>query len=170
MARPRKPTALLESEGAYRKDPQRKRERGNEPQFTRGCECPKHLKGVALAKWRELFEELDRLNMLQRVDASALEAACIAYAEAVAADAQIAKTGLTYTVSDVAGNEIPRKRPEVEIRNTAWMRYKAFATEFGLTPASRSRLGTGKSDKPTTLSELLDRKSTPVIMDLSELQ
>lgn len=167
--RPRKPTALLEAEGAFKKNPKRKVERKNEPTFRKGVIRPKHLKGLASATWDALVEEMDAIGLLQRVDSQALEAACVAYAQAVSAENAIAKHGMTYSVVDQIGNEIPRKRPEVDVLNAAWGRYRSFCTEFGLTPASRSRLGVGKQeDQPKTLAEVLDSSTT--LPDLAKLQ
>jgi phage terminase small subunit len=53
MARPRKPTAVLELTGAFKKDPQRKRENEPQPNGPLGEE-PLHFDEELAAIWREL--------------------------------------------------------------------------------------------------------------------
>lgn len=55
MARPRKPTAVLELKGAFKKDPQRKAARANEPAISDGIGSPPSELGIAeQALWAEL--------------------------------------------------------------------------------------------------------------------
>lgn len=165
--RPRKPTAILEASGAFKKDPKRKRARAGEPVFSKGVVCGSRLTGAARKLWDDLVEQMDACGMLQRVDSSALEAACIAYQTATQADRALEEHGLTYNVIDQAGNAIPKARPEVAISRGAWTQYKQFCTEFGLTPASRSRIATADKAGPQKLSDVLD---DPVkLPDLTEL-
>lgn len=53
--RPRKPTRVLELQGAFRKDPQRKRAREGEPQVTEPLgDPPDCLDEAVRARWREI--------------------------------------------------------------------------------------------------------------------
>ena len=55
MARPRKPTALLELQGAFNHDPQRKRARQNEPLFTTPLpDPPETLRPYFAKAWRQI--------------------------------------------------------------------------------------------------------------------
>lgn len=55
MARPRKPTNVLELKGAFKKHPERAAERANEPEPTGEIgDPPKHLTGLALECWTEI--------------------------------------------------------------------------------------------------------------------
>lgn len=130
---------------------------------------PANLTAGARRMWKQLVPELDRLGLLTQVDAGALEGACTAYGRAVAADKIIAKEGLTVaifeTVEESEGKTRPvlveyRKRLEIAISFEAWKQFKAFCTEFGLTPASRSRISL-KSDNVDDLAELLSMPREP---------
>jgi hypothetical protein len=55
MSRPRTPTAILELRGAYRKNPQRRRDRGGEPLITTPLgDPPAGLSDSEQAVWREM--------------------------------------------------------------------------------------------------------------------
>ncbi len=65
------------------------------------------------------------------------------------AAAQLAKDGLT-TTDEAHGGSEPRKHPAVSIWRAAVGTADALAKQFGLTPASRARLGLEeKSDEPS---------------------
>ena len=72
-----------------------------------------------------------------------------------AATAQLAKEGLTTT--DVAHGNVsePRKHPAVSIWRAAVGTADALAKQFGLTPASRARLGLEEESTEKTLAEVL---------------
>src|SRR4051812_41128553 len=59
MARPRKPTAVLELNGSFKKDPQRKKQREGEPKPTGPLgDAPKWLNKEEKTTWRELQSQL----------------------------------------------------------------------------------------------------------------
>jgi len=66
----------------------------------------------------------------------ALACYCQAYSRPRKAEAVIAKHGMTFKTR----NGFVQKRPEVTIAREAMQLMKAFAAEFGLTPAARTRL------------------------------
>lgn len=163
----RKPTAVLEATGAFRKNPQRRKGRGIEPAFTKGAECPSHLTGLARQTWEFLAAALDGINLMRRPHALALEAASVAYARAVEADLALARDGLTHEVKTKAGSSL-RMRPEVSISARNWEQFRKFASEFGLTPAAMAKLAV-EGERPKTLSEILDSPAGAVAIDLSKL-
>jgi hypothetical protein len=74
MARPRKPTAILELSGAFKHDPQRAR--GDEPQPTGGLGAPpEYMKQTERAAWRELAEVASP-GVLTNADRWLVELAC----------------------------------------------------------------------------------------------
>jgi hypothetical protein len=83
MARPRKPTALLELTGALRKDPQRYRNRANEPRPTTAIGEPpadflrpdSSLAARHLRIWHELIEQAPP-GVLTGCDRAILVSAC----------------------------------------------------------------------------------------------
>ena len=103
-----------------------------------------------------------------RPDAIMLEGACVNYARAVEADSILNQEGLTITEQYVDKEErvIPlkiRNRPEIAISNAAWRQVRAFCAEFGLSPASRTRLSIEPSaeDDAEKIAEILSRPRKP---------
>lgn len=138
----RKPTTLKVLEGN-----RGKQKLHPEPQPVRiAPDPPEHLPAMARQMWHQLAPELDRLGLLTAIDGAALEAACVAYARAVAADAILNERGQTQEVKqwDKAKEEYvviaEKARPEVAIADRSWRRFRSFCVEFGLTPASRGKL------------------------------
>ena len=116
-------------------------------------QCPQWLSREGRKLWRRLAPELKRLGLLTIVDGPALTSLCEAYAEWRQAAAIIRKEGLTL--------ETPtgylQERPEVAIAHKAQMRVKAWAAEFGLTPASRSRISVNqKEESEDPMEDLVD--------------
>jgi P27 family predicted phage terminase small subunit len=119
--------------------------------------CPSHLSGLAKKTWTFLVEQLEFMDQDRKPDAVMLEGACVNYARAVAADKILERDGITFeqsTIDQETGERIIlniRPRPEISISNAAWLRVRAFCSEFGLSPVSRTRLATapdaGKKDE-----------------------
>ena len=117
-----------------------------EPRPARGLpECPKHLSGRAREAWVFFAEELRDMGLDCRPDALALEGACTAYSVAAEADEIVGRDGIL-----VGG----KANPALLVSNRAWAQFRQFASELGLSPASRTRLSTApKTDD--NLAELL---------------
>jgi P27 family predicted phage terminase small subunit len=98
--------------------------------------CPRWLNRFAREEWVRVVPELQRLGILTVADEKALACYCQAYGRLRLAEAIIASKGMTFTTP----NGFVQKRPEVTIAREAMQLMKAFAAEFGLTPASRTRL------------------------------
>jgi len=90
-----------------------------------------------------------------------LEGACRAYERAVKADLIVDKQGITIEEKyvDEDSGEVyilkVRKHPAVEISNRSWLIVKAFCSEFGLSPVSRTRLSIEPLDAVDDLAALL---------------
>ena len=97
---------------------------------------PEWLLPEAKREWTRIVPELERLSLLTIVDRGALAAYCQAWARAVAAEEVIAKEGATYW--SATGQW--KTRPEVYIAMREWQAVRSFGSEFGLTPASRTRM------------------------------
>jgi P27 family predicted phage terminase small subunit len=114
--------------------------------------CPRHLKGRARHAWTFWAAELVAMKLDKRPDGPMLEGACRAYERAVKADLLLDKEGWTFQDKTVSvtkkadGEEIKsvsartRTHPAIAISHKAWMLVKAFCSEFGLSPVSRTRL------------------------------
>ena len=97
--------------------------------------------------WKHLAPQLETLGLLTAIDGPSMEAVCQSYATWVECEKYIQENGFTVEIQkeDADGNpyvSYVQQRPEVSIGNHALLAFKSFCTEFGLTPASRSRIST----------------------------
>ena len=135
-----KPTALKELAGNPGKRPLNKAE----PRPPPGAPLPPaHLTKFARAEWLRLSTQLDLLQLLTNVDAGAFAAYCEAVSLWRRAKRIVQQKGLTFET-----NGMVRKRPEVAIMQEAARQVVKYATEFGLTPSSRSRVGAAMPAQP----------------------
>ena len=104
--------------------------------------CPRWLKGEARKTWQRLAPELGRLGLLTVVDRDALEAYCQSYARWRAAERIIEEKGFIFKTAK--GNI--QMRPELSISLKERLVMLRFASEFGMTPSSRSRLSAAKNE------------------------
>jgi P27 family predicted phage terminase small subunit len=107
--------------------------------------CPAWLTLQAKREWRRIAKELEILGLLTRVDRAALAAYCQCYGRWWQAEKVIQERGFVTEVFrlDAEGNEVTsylQQRPEVSISRNMLMLMKAFLTEFGMTPAARTRI------------------------------
>jgi len=99
-----------------------------------------------------------------RSDAMMLEGACVNYARAVQADAmiqrgcQVEEPIINHTTGKVIGTKI-KNHPAVAVSNSAWRQVRAFCSEFGLSPVSRTRLALEQPD--TSSEDLMKLLTTP---------
>lgn len=102
--------------------------------------CPSWLAKEAKREWRRIAAELEALGLLTRVDRAALAAYCQCYARWVAAEAALRRPdgSMTLTTTTDKGNII--QHPAVGIANKAMAEMRAFLSEFGMTPAARTRI------------------------------
>lgn len=146
MARPRKPTKLLELSGAFRKDPGRRKSREREPELAKGIgDPPLWMDITAMEEWRRIVPDLEAAGVTSRVEATALAAYCQAVSRWQAAEAEIQREGITIETANGK-----RKHPAVAVAEASMALIRAFASEFGMTPSSRSRVQSkiAKSDEP----------------------
>ena len=137
--RPRKPTGLHVIDGTARKDRMLPNEPKPEPVRP---SCPTWLAKEAKREWRRIAAELESLGLLTRVDRAALAAYCQCYARWVEAEAELVPFSgdgrMQLTTTTDKGNVI--QHPAVGIANKAMAEMRAFLTEFGMTPAARTRI------------------------------
>lgn len=100
-------------------------------------------------EWRRVVPELERLGLLTKIDDGALEGLCAAYARAMEADRHVKNGGLTV----MTDKGFVLANPAVSIAKNAWQQYRQFASEFGLTPGSRTRIRTDNQDPPADPDE-----------------
>jgi P27 family predicted phage terminase small subunit len=121
-----------------------------EPQPQGDAVCPTNLCRAAKAEWRRITPELRRLGLLTSVDRTALVAYCENYARARDADRIINEQGLTFTTD----KGYIMQRPEIAISRACWEMVLKFCVQFGLTPASRSRIHAEPRDKSNSKESL----------------
>lgn len=149
MPNPAKPTALKLLEG----NPGQRRLRP-EPQPRRGIPpCPAWLDGEARREWRRITPELDRLGLITVVDRVALAAYCQSFARWYLAEKERTVGGDTHVTQ--TGYEAVR--PCVTISQKERQLMRAFLSDFGLTPASRTRVAAAPAEaRPEGIAALLD--------------
>lgn len=146
-----KPTALRKLEGNRGK----RALNSKEPMPELGePEMPDRLAPLAQQEWRRIVPELLALGVLSKLDQKALAGYCSAYARHCQAEDDVAKYGLTIEepVIDTKTGKQRKIRGRLLVRlkanpaaaksSDAAKLMKSFLIEFGLTPASRSRLST----------------------------
>ena len=104
---------------------------------------PEHLGKIALAEWRYIAPQLFKLGLISALDRTALAAYCQCYERWALAEAHIQLHGMTTTTK----NGIEYQSPYVGIANTALLLMHKYLTEFGMTPAARSRVSPAKVKK-----------------------
>jgi P27 family predicted phage terminase small subunit len=148
-----KPTELQIAEGDPRKHGVHRLEKRleGEAKGSRGLpRCPAHLQGLARKAWKMWSEELERMNLDCRPDGPMLEGACIAYETAIECYETIKKQGrmIARRILDPQTNTLVvgglKPHPAAAQMNAAWMVLRAFCSEFGLSPVSRTRLAVDK--------------------------
>jgi P27 family predicted phage terminase small subunit len=147
---PPKPTALKKLAGNPGHRPLNDREPMPEPGLPK---MPPLLRGdkVARAEWKRLATELDRLNVLTKIDGLGLAAYCKAYSRWIAAEEDITQRGVV--LDSPQGR---KKNPACTVVAECLKQMLSFAGQYGLTPASRSRIhasGVQGDDKNAQVEE-----------------
>ena len=138
-----KPTRLKVLTGNPGKRPLNPNERRPEPVM---LECPPELGPAAQREWTRLVSELSSLNMITSLDRAALATYCGAYALWAESTEAIQKFGAM--VKSPTG--YPMQSPYISIANRQAEILMRIASEFGFTPASRSRISVPR-EAPRTL-------------------
>lgn len=149
MPTPKKPTKLKVLQGTYRKD----RANANEPvPDTTIPSPPDHLTQEASVEWGRISHQLYKLGLLSDLDRSALAAYCQVYGRWVKAERELALTG---NLLDTTPNGMKQQHALVGIANKAMELMHKFLIEFGLTPASRTKVSAKQSEeKPSGFGKM----------------
>lgn len=111
--------------------------------------------------------ELREMKLDRRPDAMMLEGACVNYARAVQADLILLREGLMVeesTIDQESGEKVvlrTKYHPAVTVSNAAWRQVRAFCSEFGLSPVSRTRLAIEREEPAEDLMEILSKPRPP---------
>ena len=98
------------------------------------------------AAWNSFAPVLDRMGVLTEADKARLVLLCEAFADYRRARAVIDSAGPTYSTLTPTGDTMYRPRPEYAQMIDAWKRVAISLSEFGLTPAARSKIRTNLPD------------------------
>jgi P27 family predicted phage terminase small subunit len=136
--RNRKPTAVKKVQG----NPGKRRLNKREPKPKPGMPAmPVGMPVEACAEWQRMAPILEKMGVLTVADGPALAAYCKLHAQVLQAEAAIKKYGIVLaTLDGETGVAVLRKNPAVTVKSESLRLVKAFLLEFGLTPASRSKL------------------------------
>jgi P27 family predicted phage terminase small subunit len=156
-----KPTKLKELQGNPGKRPISRRE----PKPELPAKKPRGMSRGAKRFWDDHAGELERLSILTGVDTSAFRLAAEHYAIALQAARELHQEGLT-----VEGRDGPKKNPLAQVFKDNALAFKAFATEFGMTPSSRTRLKMPAEAEQLSLADELFNMVTEVVDDEAEAE
>ena len=145
-----KPTAIKVLAG----NPGRRPVNQAEPRFhvpERTPSPPAFLSDSAAEVWRDLGKLLRDAGLFTVVDRYALAMFCAVAARWMEAERKLQQAGAVIT-SEAGGMY---QNPWLHVANKAWGQMRQMLSEFGLTPAERSRLKTVVADEEPTLAEML---------------
>ena len=128
------PSAIRRLEG----NPSRRPLNSHEPQpRANRPRMPKHLDERAQKEWRRLVPMLTQMRVLTEADGIALANLCVDYSILQQAQESLSKTGL---LSKTTKTGMIHQSPLLNIISVTTDRVTRGLREFGLTPASRSRI------------------------------
>ena len=131
------PTPILKLRGTHRPG-RRRNELRVKPSRPR---CPVYLKGAAKRAWEQVVPLLLEMNVICKLDRSALARYCEDLALERACRDFIAKHGRSYPIRDQKGAlKCLVPFPEMNQLHKLGERLRRAEAEFGLTPAARVRL------------------------------
>lgn len=169
MGRPPKPTNMKVLEGNPGKRALSKYEPKPE---TRAPSCPGHLDKEAKAEWRRIGKELLRLGLLSVIDRAALAAYCQCWSRWVYAEQQLAalREPKPLAIGDTEVGVIDgwvfrtdkgyeAATPWINIASKALAEMRAYISEFGLSPAARTRIQVKPAEKVDTYETFRKQRS-----------
>lgn len=135
-------------------------------------EMPKGLPRAARREFRRMVPLLQGIGVISEIDGLALAEYCRAHALIEQAQKEIDKNGMTFVThfEDKDGNVIAgdiKANPACSILATQQKVMKSFLIEFGLTPASRSKLKITKKADEDPMSQFLSRKAPSAPLQFS---
>ena len=149
-----KPTALKVLEG----NPGGRPLNPNEPKPAKKApRCPAWLEDEAKKEWKRMGKTLEQMGLLTEMDMAAFAGYCQAYARWKEAEEFITQHGTIVRTPSGYWQQVP----QVSIAQTYLKIMNRFAEQFGLTPASRSRIiaAENSTDTKDEMEALLEGSS-----------
>lgn len=155
MGRKATPTAIKKTMG----NPSKRSLNEDEPEIVVAGwkDAPDHVKKQEYAEeiWIRTLRILIDMGVISEGDMDALATYCIALAVHRDASLMLADEQLLYESTTESGGIIMRKSPYIEIINQQARIAQSFAAEFGLTPASRSKVKVNGKKESSPLAEFM---------------
>lgn len=149
------PTAVKAAEGNRSKVAAEKLDSSHEPQFPKSTSRPPYLDGEAAAEWDRVYPFLAEQGLITVADETALASYCTIFARWLENERELKKDDLAIETEKGTIYQNPR----VGISNTLMENMRKFMLEFGMTPAARAKLGSGKANDPSEeLRKFLEMK------------
>lgn len=134
MGRPRKPTSMLADRGGT------KYQRKPEPDAATGDPtCPEWMPDTGRAEWDRVVEDMRERNFLSSSYQTAMELYCMAYSDWLSSLETLEKEGTVVEKVTQSGSSLV-EHPAVKQRDVAYKKMFDVMREFGMTPASKSRI------------------------------
>ena len=128
-----KPTALRLIEGNPSRRPFNKKEPKPAPVIPK---CPRHLNDAAKIEWKRTAKKLHKLGLLTEIDGPQLALYCQAWGRWVEAEDELKK----HSTIVKASTGWPIQSPYLAVANKAMEQIQRALSEFGMSPASRTRV------------------------------
>ena len=152
---PKTPTHLALVKG----NPSKRAANNAEPKPASGVPpVPKHFDKMGKYWFKRIGEELDAVGVMTTLDGKALELLIEAYTEYRQHCDVLAEEGYTYKTVSATGEDIVKAHPAAVMKSDAWKRIRAMLGEFGMTPASRSKVGAKGPAEADPLDEFLKKR------------
>lgn len=152
---PKTPTHLALVKG----NPSKRAVNKKEPKPPSGVPpVPKHLDKMGKYWFKRIGEELDAVGVMTTLDSKALELLIEAYTEYRQHCDVLTEEGYTYKTVSATGEDIVKAHPAAVMKSDAWKRIRAMLSEFGMTPASRSKVGASGPAEADPLEEFLKKR------------
>lgn len=150
-----KPTVLKKLAG----NPGNRPLNDKEPEIREGKPtCPRHLNHDGKLEWKRISVILYEAGLLTYIDRALLASYCQHYGRWVEAEEKLKELKsetpkMDLVIRTTNGNFV--QNPWIQIANKAQEQMIKLATEFGMSPSSRSRVIVQIGDKEVSLAELL---------------
>jgi P27 family predicted phage terminase small subunit len=119
--------------------------------------CPEYLDDRARKEWRRLTPMLRRMRVLTEVDGITLASLCQTYSTLIKAQEKLNETGILYKTP----SGYVMQSPLLSVVNTCIETITRLSREFGLTPASRTRIVVPPEDDDDELERILRMPRVP---------
>ncbi|HHX9802610.1 TPA: phage terminase small subunit P27 family [Salmonella enterica subsp. enterica] len=119
---------------------------------------PAHFSKRAKYWHKRIAQELAQMGVLTGMDERALELLIEAYEEYRQHLETLEEEGYTYKTTSMAGDTSIKMHPAAALKADAWKRIRSMLGEFGMTPASRSKVKVSGPGEADPLEEFLARK------------